>query len=122
MGRTVLIVDDEPDIRELAALSLERIGRFEVITASTAAEALEHLAADAPDAVLLDVMMPGADGRETLRRIRATGARVPVVFLTASVQEDQMEELRALDVHGVLAKPFDPLTLPDELREVLGWR
>lgn len=123
MSQTLLVVDDEPDIRELARLSLERVGGFAVLTAGSAEAALAAVEQSSPDLVLLDVMMPGTDGPTLLQRIRATpgGAQVPVVFLTASVQDHQLAELHALDVRGVLSKPFDPMTLPDQVRAVVGW-
>ncbi|MGN6244789.1 MAG: response regulator [Motilibacteraceae bacterium] len=123
MSRTLLVVDDEPDIRELARLSLERVGGFTVHTAGSADEALAVVEQARPDLVLLDVMMPGTDGPTLLGRIRRSpgGGEVPVVFLTASVQDHQLAGLRALDVKGVLSKPFDPMTLPDQVREVAGW-
>ncbi|MGN6332245.1 MAG: response regulator [Motilibacteraceae bacterium] len=123
MSRTLLVVDDEPDIRELARLSLERVGGFAVHTAGSADEALAAVEQVRPDLVLLDVMMPGTDGPALLARIRRSpgGEDVPVLFLTASVQDHQLAGLRALDVLGVLSKPFDPMTLPDQVRAVAGW-
>ncbi len=123
MTRTILLVDDEPDIRELARMSLEMVGGFRVVVADSGAMAVELAASSAPDAVVLDVQMPGMDGPATLAALRGTtaGAQVPVVFLTASVQETQVAELRRLGAVGVLPKPFDPMTLPDQLRAVLAW-
>ncbi len=123
MTRTILLVDDEPDIRELARMSLEMVGGFRVVVADSGAMAVELAASSAPDAVLLDVQMPVMEGPATLAALRGTaaGAHVPVVFLTASVQESQLADLRRLGAVSVLAKPFDPMTLPDELRSALGW-
>ncbi|WP_432571976.1 response regulator [Kineococcus sp. SYSU DK005] len=123
MARTVLVVDDEPHLRELAALSLERVGGFTALTAGSAAECLAAVEEHRPDLVLLDAMMPGTDGPGTLALLRAhaAGAGVPVVFLTASVQRHQVQALGALDVLGVLGKPFDPLELPAQVRELAGW-
>jgi CheY-like chemotaxis protein len=121
--RTILVVDDEPDIRELARVSLEMVGGYQVVVAATGRAAVELIDSSAPDAVVLDVQMPGMDGPATLAALRGTtaGAQVPVVFLTASVQETQVAELRRLGAVGVLPKPFDPMTLPDQLRAVLAW-
>ena len=123
MSQTLLVVDDEPDIRELARLSLERVGGFTVHTAGSADEALAVVEQVRPDLVLLDVMMPGTDGPTLLGRLRRVpgGAEVPVVFLTASVTDHQLAALHALDVLGVLSKPFDPMALPDQVRAVAGW-
>ena len=117
----ILVVDDEDDIRRVATLSLERVGGWEVVPASSAAEALAAAEGGGFDAVLLDVMMPDVDGPATLERLRPIlGPGVPVVFLTAKVQPADVERLRGLGATGVLAKPFDPMRLPGELADVLA--
>jgi CheY-like chemotaxis protein len=117
----ILVVDDEDDIRRVATLSLERVGGWEVVPASSAAEALAAAEGGGFDAVLLDVMMPDVDGPATLERLRPIlGPGVPVVFLTAKVQPADIERLRGLGATGVLAKPFDPMRLPGELADVLA--
>jgi CheY-like chemotaxis protein len=118
----VLIVDDEPDIRRIAKLSLSRVGGMEVVEAANGAEALVRAKADKPDAVLLDVMMPGLDGPSTLARLREDPATsgIPVVFLTAKAIAAERERLKVLGAAGVLTKPFDPMTLARELRALLG--
>jgi CheY-like chemotaxis protein len=117
----VLIIDDEADIRRVARLSLARIGGMDVLDAGSGAEGTEKAAAEAPDAILLDVMMPGLDGPATLRALRADPrtADIPVVFLTANAMPDDVARLLAMGVRGVLNKPFDPLTLPAQLRAAL---
>ena len=118
----VLIVDDEPDIRRIAKLGLSRVGGMEVVEATNGTEALVRAKEDHPDAVLLDVMMPGLDGPSTLARLRedpATSA-IPVVFLTAKAIASEVDRLKSLGAAGVLTKPFDPMTLARELRGVLG--
>jgi CheY-like chemotaxis protein len=121
--RRVLIVDDEDDIRLVAKACLERLGGFAVTAASSGLEALELARAEQPDAIMLDVMMPGLDGPATLDRLREdpVTASIPVVFLTAKAQAADRAELAAHGAHGVLVKPFDPLTLADELAVALGW-
>lgn len=123
MTRRLLMIEDEDDIREVASTALEVIGGFTVATASSGPEGIDAAAATHPDAILLDVMMPGIDGPETLRRLREREETrgIPVVFLTASVQSADIEALRGLDCAGVIAKPFDPVTLADQVRQVLGW-
>lgn len=123
MSRVLVIVDDDPDIREIATLSLEMVQGWTVIAVSSGAEALTVVAREGPDAVLLDVMMPGQDGPATLAALRAQeGTRdVPVVFLTAKAQVRERADLEALGAAGVLAKPFDPMTLGAQLAAVLGW-
>jgi CheY-like chemotaxis protein len=118
----VLVVDDEADIRRIAQLALTRIGGLEVVEARSGAEALAAARTAAPDVVLLDVMMPGMDGPETLQALRAdpATASIPIVFLTAKALETEQRRLLALGAAGVLVKPFDPLKLAAELRAVLG--
>ena len=123
MTKRVLIVDDEADIREVAALSLEMIAGWDVRTASSGAEGIALALAEVPDAILLDVMMPDMDGPTTYERLRANTATsgIPVVLLTAKVQAADRRRFIELGVAGVLAKPFDPMTLADEVVGVLGW-
>lgn len=123
MPRRILIVDDEDDIREVAQLSLEMGRSWDVHTASSGAAALERAAALEPDAILLDVMMPGMDGPSVFERLRAdpATAHIPVILLTAKVQGADHRRFAALGVAGVLAKPFDPMSLADEIAALLHW-
>lgn len=123
MNRTILIVDDDDDIREVAQLALELGASWRVITASSGPAAVETARAESPDAILLDVMMPGLDGPGTLERLRAADATrdIPVIFLTAKARPAERDQLSGLRVAGVLSKPFDPVTLPDHIAALLGW-
>jgi CheY-like chemotaxis protein len=123
MSRKILLVDDEDDIREVAQMSLEMTAGWEVFTASSGAEGLRLAAAERPDAILLDVMMPGMDGPATARALKAAPetADIPVILLTAKVQAADRRRFDDLGVAGILAKPFDPMSLADEVRGVLGW-
>ncbi len=116
----ILLVDDEHDIRLVAGMSLRKLGSWEVRTAASGAEALEMLATFPADLVLLDVMMPGQDGPETLRLMRGRGAKMPVIFLTAKVQRPEIDRLTKLGARGVIAKPFDPLKLATQVRDMVG--
>jgi CheY-like chemotaxis protein len=117
----ILMIDDEDDIRLIARMSLSRIGGMEVIEATSGPDGVRQAATGQPDAILLDVMMPLMDGPTTLIALRenAATARIPVIFLTAKAMDSEIERLLAMGVTGVLTKPFDPLTLPDQVREVL---
>ncbi len=118
-GRRILLVDDEDDIRAVAAMSLGTVGGFEVLTASSGAEAVEVAGRERLDAILLDVMMPGLDGPSTLARLREAGVTVPVVFLTAKVQQADRRALEEAGAAGIVAKPFDPMGLPGEVSAIL---
>ena len=78
-------------------------------------------ARERPDAILLDVMLPGLDGPSTLERLRALDgcSAIPVIFLTAKAQQAEVRRLKDLGPAGVLTKPFDPMTLPDQVNEIL---
>jgi CheY-like chemotaxis protein len=124
--RRILIIDDEEDIREVAALSLEATAGWEIVTASSGADGI--LAAvnskPVPDAILMDVMMPEMDGPSTFRLMQQNPelAGIPVLLLTAKVQGVDQRRFAGLGVSGVLFKPFNPLTLADQICEKLGWK
>ncbi|HWA93652.1 MAG TPA: response regulator [Terracidiphilus sp.] len=124
MARRILIIDDESDIREVAALSLETLAGWEVMVASSGAQGLARAATYQPDAILLDVMMPGMDGPTTFKELRKnpTTAHIPVLLLTAKVQASDQHLFANLEVAAVLTKPFDPLTLSNQVANVLGWQ
>jgi CheY-like chemotaxis protein len=120
----ILIIDDEDDIREVAALSLESVAGWEVIVAGSGAQGLARAIEHQPDAILLDVMMPGMDGPTTFRELRKNPgtSKIPVLLLTAKVQSSDQRRFADLGVNGVLFKPFDPLTLHTQIATVLGWK
>lgn len=121
MLRSILLVDDEPDIRTIGAMSLARVGKLEVRTAASGPEALQLVAEAVPDAILLDVMMPGMDGPATLAALRTIPelAQTPIIFMTAKVLRDEIDRWLSLGAVGVIRKPFDPMTLPTEVRALL---
>jgi CheY-like chemotaxis protein len=117
-----LIIDDEDDVRQVVRLSLGRVGGMEVADASSGAAGVALAATSGPDFILLDLMMPGMDGVETLGRLRddPRTASIPVIFLTAKALPSEIERLRKLGALDVVVKPFNPMTLADELRAILG--
>lgn len=121
-AQRVMLVEDESDIRSIAKAALERFGGLTVQPCGSCEEALAHAEAFKPDVLLLDVMMPGVDGPETLARLRQIPslARTPVVFLTAKVQPKEVERLLALGAIGVIAKPFEVVNLHKRLAELLA--
>jgi len=114
---TVLIVDDEPRIRDFVRINLE-IEHYDVIEASNGIEALDQLREHLPDLVVLDVMMPEMDGFETLKAIRDVST-VPVIMLT--VRQDEQDRIRGLDLGAddYIAKPFNPRELLSRIRALL---
>jgi two-component system alkaline phosphatase synthesis response regulator PhoP len=122
MNHRILVIDDSPLVHELARLALESAG-WQVDCAESGAAALAATAKTSPDAILLDVEMPELDGPATLAALRAQPALVdtPVVFLTGHDAPAERARLAALDVQGVLSKPFELGRLADQLAELAGW-
>ena len=118
----VLIIDDEPDVRSVARLSLGRVGGMDVIELPGGIEAVATAKAGKPDVVLLDLMMPEMDGVATLEALRSDPetAAIPVVFVTAKAMPDEIRRLKALGALDVIVKPFDPMALAATLREILS--
>ena len=121
--RHLLLIDDEDDIREVASLSLEMTEGWTVTTANSGAAGIILAGTCAPDAILLDVMMPDMDGPSTFRalRLHESTKGIPVVFLTAKVQAADHHRFMDLGVQGIIAKPFDPMTLGAQITELLAW-
>jgi CheY-like chemotaxis protein len=117
----VLVIDDEDDIRRIARLSLAAVGGMDVCEARGGSAAVRKAREEQPDVVLLDMMMPGMDGLATFRALREDPetADIPVIFLTAKAMSAEVDRLKGLGACGVLVKPFDPMTLPRQLRDLL---
>ncbi|BAY73906.1 response regulator receiver protein [Nostoc linckia NIES-25] len=123
MNRSILIVDDEEDVQAIAKLGLEMGAGWNVLTACSGREALNVAANFKLDVILLDMMMPDMDGRATLQRLKANPVTqsIPVILLTAKVQDSDRDSFTGLDVAAVFAKPFRPLKLAGQISEALGW-
>ena len=117
----ILIVDDDEDVRIVSEAIARRIGQWEVVLAASGEEAVERASEELPDVSLLDVMRPGMDGPATLELLRggARTAGIPVIFLTARAQRHEIERYLALGADGVIVKPFEALTLPDQIRQIV---
>jgi CheY-like chemotaxis protein len=115
--KRILYVEDEADIREIVRMSLEMVGQYQVSACGSCADALDIVDEFDPDLLLLDVMMPDVDGPETLELLRQhnSAADTPAIFLTASVQADELERYGAMGVVDVIIKPFDPMQLPAQI-------
>ncbi|WFF42275.1 response regulator [Salinicola endophyticus] len=116
----VLHVEDDPSIQEVARIALEVVGGMEVASCDNGQSALDKAAEWQPDLILLDVMMPGIDGPTTLGKLReqAETREIPVIFMTAKVQPSELDHYRAIGALDVVIKPFDPMTLAAQLREI----
>ena len=117
----VLMIDDEPDIRQVGQMSLKAVGKWQVVLAKSGPEGVEAAAREAPDVILLDVMMPGMDGPTAFEKLRAqeSTAKIPVIFMTAKVQTHEVQRYLDLGAAGVISKPFDPMSLPREVRRIV---
>ncbi len=114
----VLLVEDDPDIQVIARFSLETLGGIAVQVCGSGQEGLAAARDWQPDLIALDVMMPGMDGPTTLAQLRKAPktAHIPVVFVTARVQNQDLAAYLAMGAVGVISKPFDPVGLPGQLR------
>lgn len=118
--KRITYVEDEPDIGAIVQLALEELGGFTLNLCRSGPEAVEKAAIFQPDLLLLDVMMPGMDGVQTFHLLRALPGlhETPVVFITAKAQTHEVAHYRSLGAADVIAKPFNPITLPDHLRTI----
>lgn len=116
----ILCIDDDPDIRALLEIALSTVAGFDVLACSSAEEALKHIRGFQPDLVLLDVVMPGRDGPETMHALRRhdDGCEYPTVYFTGLADADANARLEASGAIAIIAKPFDPLSLGEEIREI----
>ncbi|MBX3273357.1 MAG: response regulator [Sandaracinaceae bacterium] len=119
--RSVLLVDDDDDLRLIGEMALVDVGGLVVHTARSGLEALELAAQARPDVILLDVMMPGLDGPSTFARLREQPATadIPVIFMTAKARQEELDRYQALGAIGAIGKPFDPMTLAATVRRLV---
>ncbi len=120
--KQVLLVDDDLNIRTLAQMGLEGLTDWKVELAGSGAEALSKATELKPDLIILDVMMPGMDGPTTLSELRKVEALagIPVIFMTAKAQTHEVELYQKMGAKGIITKPFDPMTLPDDIQGILS--
>lgn len=118
--KRVMLVEDDPDIAMLAQIAIEEFGGLSFVHHASGKDAVDEVAANPPDLVVLDYRMPGMNGEEVMAAMRQTpsGADLPIVFMTASLMPQHVDRLRQLGALDVLPKPFDPLTLADQLKAV----
>ncbi|HEX5843401.1 MAG TPA: response regulator [Pseudomonas sp.] len=118
--KRILHVEDDPSIQAVARVALETVGGFSVLSCSSGQEALDQVQGFAPDFILLDVMMPGMDGPQTLARLARLVdiGQIPVAFMTAKVQPNEIAHYRSLGARDVIVKPFDPMQLATQIRAI----
>jgi CheY-like chemotaxis protein len=121
--KRVLIIDDEADVRTVVRGCLEDIADWEVVTAESGVEGLAKAITASPDAILLDVMMPGMNGLKFLSILRdyVEETMLPVVLLTAKINPAESDGLLVLNIKGVIAKPSDPFLLVEQFANFLDW-
>lgn len=122
MSKSILIIDDEEDVKDIAQMGLEMAADWNVITASSGKEGLTLAATTQPKVILLDLMMPEWDGKETLQHLKAnqSTSSIPVILMTAKTQSAIATDLAELDLAGVITKPFRPLELPEKIISILN--
>ncbi|HEY9712449.1 MAG TPA: response regulator [Chroococcales cyanobacterium] len=120
----ILLVDDDHNIRLIAQIGLEDTPDWSVVTAASGQECIDLATSEKPDLILLDVMMPGMDGKTTFTKLKESNdtADIPVIFMTAKVQAHEMEAYVSMGATGVITKPFDPITLSSDIKRLLGSR
>ncbi|WNO59508.1 response regulator [Rheinheimera sp. MMS21-TC3] len=118
--KNIMHVEDDPSIQQVAKIALEAVGGFNVHTCSSGKQALADYATVLPQLILLDVMMPGMDGPTTLLQLQQQFdlSQIPIVFMTAKVQSNEIASYRALGAVDVVVKPFDPMTLSSQLQQI----
>lgn len=116
----ILFIEDEPDIQTVAELALVNVGGFTIKICSSGQQALDVAEEFAPELILSDVMMPGMDGPATILALRKINglAQTPVIFMTAKVQPQEITQLISYGALGVIAKPFDPMNISNEIRDL----
>jgi CheY-like chemotaxis protein len=117
----VLLVDDDDDVRLIAQMALRDVGGWPTIAVSTGRAAIALAPTERPDVILLDVMMPDLDGPTALRLLRADprSATIPVIFMTAKARASESARYLEQGAAGVIAKPFDPMTLAEQVRAIV---
>ncbi|MEC4984827.1 MAG: response regulator [Oscillatoria sp. PMC 1068.18] len=121
--KSILVVDDEDGVREIIQMTIEAVIGWEVMTAASGNEGLAIAATKQPDAILLDVMMPDIDGITTFKQLQANSAtlHIPVILLTAKAKISEKKQLLDLGVAGVITKPFEAISLVQQICSILHW-
>jgi two-component system OmpR family response regulator len=118
----IILVEDEPDIQTVAKMALEAMGKFTVQVFASGIQVIQEADSLSADLILLDVMMPDMDGISVLEKLRTIphAAKIPVIFMTAKVSPPEIITYKNYGAIGVIAKPFDPMSLADTIKKI--WR
>lgn len=122
-AKRILIIDDDDGIRDIVAISLEALAGWKVLKAESGPAGVALACSAQPDAILLDVMMPGQDGMETLKQLQnqTETAGISTIFLTAKARSSEQKRLLDLGCVGLITKPFEVQKLVPQICELLGW-
>lgn len=120
----ILLIDDEKQLNKVVQMCLHKLGGWTLLVAESGAEGLQLAESQQPDAILLDVMMPDMDGLSVLQQLRENPVTqsIPVIMFTAKVPSLIEEQYADLGIAGIIAKPFDPLELVNQVSNALGWQ
>lgn len=123
MTKRILIVDDEADIRDIVQAALEDLGGWQTLGAGSGTEAMGLAQQGAIDAILLDISMPDMDGFELFEQLQAhpETSQVPIIVLTSKVLARDCDRFATLNIAGLITKPFNPLTLAQQITDLLRW-
>lgn len=119
----ILVIDDEDILRELIQLTLETLAGWEVLSVDSGEKGIILAQTRQPDAILLDIMMPGMDGIETFKQLQShpKTAKIPTILLTAKAQSSREKNLMKLGVKGLICKPFNATELVNDIKKILDW-
>lgn len=122
-AKKILVIDNEEYIQEVTKICLESTTKWQVITASSGVEGIKKAETQKPDVILLDVMMPGMDGITVFKTLQENSdtKEIPVIILTATIQTSDNYRYKDLGIKAAIGKPFSPLTLAQEISQILAW-
>ncbi|MEA5477916.1 response regulator [Pseudanabaena galeata UHCC 0370] len=121
--KSILLIDDEPNLAQVIAVCLESFKGWKVQIANSGKAGLSIVESLKPDAILLDVMMPEMDGITVFQHLQQNPKiqNIPVILLTAKVQASDRARFAQLDIAGAISKPFEPLQIADQIAQLLNW-
>jgi CheY-like chemotaxis protein len=122
-NKKVLVIDDDDGVREVIQICLEAVAGWNILTADSGSKGIVVAELHQPDAILLDVMMPGMDGTQTFKLLQQNEkiCHIPTILLTAKAKMSEQTQFKNLGVTGVITKPFDPQNLVEQIKLILNW-